>query len=917
MTIEIGTQLGVYEIVGPLGAGGMGEVYRATDSKLGREVALKVLPDVMARDPQRVARFAREAKLLATLNHPNIAGIYDFGEADGTHFLVMELVEGVALDDRFNRGAMPIEEALPLFAQIAEALENAHEQGIVHRDLKPANIKVTDDGLVKVLDFGLAKALESDASNSALEATQSHGSDPSVVTGEGRVLGTPAYMAPEQASGKPLDKRADIWAFGCCLYEALSGKRPFAGSNATELLADIIKGEPGWDALPKETPGRVRILLWRCLQKDTRRRLRDIGDARMELDGSESDSSGAFSLPGPTASKKSESSARLVIVALLALLVGIGVGLALRSGSDPSPPEPISAAPLPLIRTTMALTPDAPYSDLGYAAISPDGRTIVYCAEVGDGTQLMVRGMDELEARLIPGTEGAQDPFFSPSGQWIGFDNVTGLKKVLLQGGPVQTIHQGIVGKAAWVNDETIIFSTQAGFGEALYSISASGGEVKAITPPDSGGYGRPCVLPGGRGAVFGLYPPNTADAEPELTVFSMESMEVRSLSLPGYFPRYAESGHLVYAQGQSLWAVPFDLESLETRGSPRPVLENVAANQSSGRGAFDFSDGGTLIYASEDGSGLEDRLVWVDRLGETELLDLPAGPYTAPKLSSDGGRLAFSEGSTGSAEIMIFDLENPRSPVPLTDKRSIHRTGIQAKWERPGDRRLVIGSRMRSGLFGLSLMPTDLSSMESVPLFEAANFVLPWAWTPDGGEIIGSQLSPDMGVDIVAISVEEGKLRFLVNSRYEESKPSVSADGKWIAYRSDRSGTHEIWVRPYPNPESAPPLFISTAGGDEPIFSPDTPELFYFQGASLMSVRVPGGDEPTWSVPEKLFDLPFKRRTNPFTSSYDAAPGGERFITIKVETGDRGILRTEFIVVQNWFEELKRLAPPDKEASK
>ena len=436
MTVQVGQELGNFRITGVLGAGGMGEVYRARDLKLDRDVALKVLPDVFASDKVRLTRFEREAKLLAALSHPNVAGIHDFGEANGTHFLVMELVEGKTLQDRLDDGAMSIDDALPIFVQIAEALETAHEHGIVHRDLKPANVKVTDDGRVKVLDFGLAKALEDETQNPALETTQSDESDPSVVTGEGNVLGTPAYMAPEQASGKSIDKRTDIWAYGCCLFESLAGNRPFQGSNATELLADIIKGEPDWDALPAETPNRVRILLWRCLQKDARLRLRDIGEARFELSNAGSDS-GVGAVLGST-TEPTDQRRRNVLSLFMVFVLGT-IASAIVTRAFLSPPQQSEVARSVFDVTDDRVTGLNVFDYIGYRssalAISPDGSRIAYVADTGDGSQIYVRDLDRFRGQPLAGTEGGVQPFFSPNGSSIGFFTRGELKTVSLHGG--------------------------------------------------------------------------------------------------------------------------------------------------------------------------------------------------------------------------------------------------------------------------------------------------------------------------------------------------------------------------------------------------------------------------------------------------------------------------------------------------
>ena len=450
MTISPGTTLGTFEITGLIGAGGMGEVYRATDTKLGREVAIKVLPEVFARDRDRLARFEREAKLLASLDHPNIAAIYDLQQADDVRFLVMQLIEGQTLAERIQPGSIPVDEVLPLFAQIAEAMEAAHEQGIIHRDLKPANIKITPDGKVKVLDFGLAKAFESKAVSTVAE-TVSFDPGSAAVTAEGKVMGTAAYMSPEQAREQQLDKRTDIWSFGCCLYEALTGQRPFAGDTATDLLADILKGEPNWDALPKNMPTRVRDLLWRCLQKDPRRRLRDIGDAWLQISETSSATSGPFQALGPTLEEDSTAPrgyAAFILIGLIGLVLGGGLLIFIQSvwlSSDTREnPDAATSVDAPRQVTHFSLTIPSDQTLLltaGFGtAISPTTDLVAYCAYEGPQLNIYVRPRGERTSRVLPGTEGGVNPLFSPDGEWIAFCAGGKLKKVGLNGEPPVTL---------------------------------------------------------------------------------------------------------------------------------------------------------------------------------------------------------------------------------------------------------------------------------------------------------------------------------------------------------------------------------------------------------------------------------------------------------------------------------------------
>ena len=637
MTISAGTHLGSYEVLAPIGAGGMGEVYQAHDTKLGRDVAIKVLPEAFAHDPERLSRFQREAKMLAALNHPNIATIHGLEQSNGTSYLVMELVSGETLAERIKReGALPIEEASAIAKQIAEALEAAHEKGIIHRDLKPANVKVTPEGKVKVLDFGLAKAFAGDAAND----------DPSnsptltmAATMHGVVLGTAAYMSPEQARGKAVDKRTDIWAFGCVLYELLTGKPAFHGEDVTDILAAVVRAEPDWQALPATTPVKIRDLLRRCLQKDKALRLRDAGDARLEIQE-------ALTAPATAELTTTVRGIRVgwrgtFLWGGASLLLAAIIGLAAWN-LKPTPP-----APRPVTRTVITLPPGQQLAGLDSGpsvALSPEGTRLAYVATQGGTQQLYLRAMDSLESKSIPGTEGGVNPFFSPDGQWLGFFANGKLKKVSVSGGGVSTISDSVAPRgASWGSQGTIAFGTS--YIEYLQQVSDSGSAPQPLTRSEKGenAHGWPDFLPDGKAVLFSTGTSGIGFQNTEIAVQPAGAGERRNLAQGGTNPRYASSGHLIYVQGGNLVAAPFDPQRLEVTGAAVPVVEGVLQSTINGNAQYSFSGTGSLVYVTGADQSRQVKLVWVSRNGTEQDLAAPAHTYAFPRLSPDGRRIAVS----------------------------------------------------------------------------------------------------------------------------------------------------------------------------------------------------------------------------------------------------------------------------------
>ena len=624
----IGQTISHYKITSKLGEGGMGEVYRAEDTTLKREVAIKVLPERFTQNTERLARFEREAQLLASLNYPNIAAIHGLEESDGIRFLVLELVEGKTLAERVSKGPLPAEESLEVCRQVAEGLEAAHETGVIHRDLKPANVNITPEGKVKILDFGLAKALEGEipAADISHSPTRTDG-----MTSTGVILGTAPYMSPEQARGKPVDKRVDIWAFGCVLYECLTGTQLFGGETTTDCIAKVLQKEPDWKALPEKTPWRMRDLLRRCLEKDAHERLRDIGDARIEIEHVLSEPSDhspeGVARAAPVWWRRTTPSAA---IGLLILLMGVLLGFVLWNREyDSQPPQSKVARFSITLPDDEAIPPQAPL------ALSPDGTQLVYAAVRDNTRRLYLRATDQLEAKAIPGTEGGWGPFFSPDGKWVGFFTGVGvkgdLKKWSLLGGEPATICEVGVGRGgSWGEDGTIVFGRRDG----LWRVSSSGGVPELVVP--EGLLFRPQILPGGRGVIFDRL--KLLDVGPvwSVEVLSLDTGQPRVLVDGGVKGRYLPTGHLIYGQGGALWAAPFDPESLELQGPGVPVVDGVWMIS-----RFEVSASGSLVYIPGSDVEQEDALVWVDRQGRKEPFLEPQMQLYNPRLSPDGTRLA------------------------------------------------------------------------------------------------------------------------------------------------------------------------------------------------------------------------------------------------------------------------------------
>jgi serine/threonine-protein kinase len=887
----VGRQLGLYKIVSLLGSGGMGEVYLARDTKLERDVAIKVLPAAFVNDADRLLRFQREARTLASLNHPNIATIHGLEHSDGVHYLVMELVGGHTLDERIRAGALKFKESLTVAAQIAEALEAAHERGVIHRDLKPANVKVTPEGRVKVLDFGLAKAYGGDGgqdlSNAATLTTMG--------TEEGRILGTPAYMSPEQARGQAVDKRTDIWAFGCVLYEMLAGKRAFRGETLSDTIAAVLEREPEWQVLPQATPAKTRDLLRRCLQKDSQRRLRDIGDARIEIE----EALAAPAVVEPAAPTKTIHQrwrgALSWGVALLLLAALIGVALWSRKSSS-------SIVSVQVSRVAITLPPDQPLAglELGSAlALSPDGTRLVYSARHGGVPQLYLRPLGGLEAQPIPGTEGGIQPFFSPDGQWLGFFADGKVKKISVTGGEASSLADAVDPRgASWGSRGTIIFAPTRT--SVLMKVSDIGSASQPLTRwgSDESSHRWPEILPGGDALLFAAWRGGGNWNNALISAQPLGTGERRNLVRGGTNPRYAPSGHLVYAQGGVLMALPFDLQQLAATGAAVPVQEGVLESTFSGAAQYSFSATGSLVYVPASVQATKRSLVWVSRSGDEQPMGAPSRAYRGPRLSPDGKEIAVAvEGQ--ETEIWLYNLARDTF-TRLTFQGT---TNYNPLWTR--DRKRIAFTSIG---VGISWQPSD-GSGASERLRGSAG--LPSSWSPNGQLLAFDDTGASTGRDIWVLHLGDHKEEQFLATPFDEGAPQFSPDGRWLAYVSNESGRYEIYVQPYPGPGAK--LQISTDGGTEPLWNPNGRELFYRSGNKMMAVEIT--PQPSFSAgkPKVLFAGLYQSSPNPVpNANYDVSADGQRFLMLKPGDSTEAA-PTQINVVLNWFEELKQKVPTGK----
>jgi serine/threonine-protein kinase len=877
MGLQPGTSVGPYEIIGSLGAGGMGEVYRATDPRLKRDVALKILPDAFAADPERLARFQREAEVLASLNHPNIAGILGLEETPTGRALVLELVEGETLADRIARGPVAFDEAMAIATQIADALEAAHEHGIIHRDLKPANVKLRPDGAVKVLDFGLAKLAQQTespqaSSTSSLLPTIT---SPALTTGVGALMGTAAYMSPEQAKGRPADARSDVWSFGCVLFELVTGTRAFAGDDISDTIASVLKGEPDWSKIPRGSPRGLTRLLKRCLARDRRQRLHGIGDARLDIQDLQTPSADE-----PATAIRTGLVRRALPYAILAAIVGVaaagGVWI-LRTSPTPSTQ-----------RLEIVLPDGEELSNTGrhVVAISPAGTHVVFSAN----SRLNVRPLDRLEASPIPGSEGnGRSPFFSPDGNWVGFWRDKELFKVALSGGaPILVCPAENPTGAFWSEDGTIFFGQgQAG----ILRVSAEGGKPETVVELGDGSLAQsPQLLPGGKWILFTHRVAAGTWDEASIEAQSIASGERRVL-VTGRDGRYLPTGHIVYARAGTLFGIAFDLDRMQTVGGAVPLVQDVKdAEAITGAAHYAVSANGTLTYVPGWRATADSTLVWVTHDGREEKTGVSAiASAEHPRLSPDGRRLALIVEN----DLWVYDLAG-RPPIRLTHDGSGHYSPV---WSRDG-RRIIFESPvsiMSVAADGSDKAPTSLSS---------EGHYHPLAVTTDGVIIATDVDNETVGrnTDIVTFQLDaKSEKRPLVKTPNREGWDgvSLSPDGRWMAYTSDATGRQEVWVQRYPGPGA--PIRVSPNGGSEPVWAKNGRELYYLEDRRLMAVAVDARETFDFTPARLLMEIAYN--VTPQPPSYDVAPDG-RFLMLK-PSADRQRFQP-IVVVLNWFEELK-----------
>jgi serine/threonine-protein kinase len=884
-TLAPGTRIGTFTIEALLGVGGMGEVYRARDTRLDRLVAIKVLPGLFTADPDRLARFDREARALATLNHPHVGAIYGIEESGGAPALVLELVEGPTLADRLAQGPLRIEEAIDVARQIAEALEAAHERGIVHRDLKPTNIKLTAAGAVKVLDFGLAKLIPAAAAAQSDESTA-----PTIAaTREGFILGTPAYMSPEQARAQGVDKRTDIWAFGCVLYQMLTGRAPFAGPTASDILAQILERDPDWTALPASIPPDVTRLLRRCLTKDPKYRLHDIADARIAIEDATADSP-------PTPGFRDRRGRQWTIAAgvLLGVLIAGAVAWYVRNGwqSRSGPPR--------ISRVTMASSGTTAVAvTLRSVALTPDGRRVAYIGN--NGSQIFVRELDQLEpVTIVTGTRPLNGLFLSPDGRSVGFSEGNALRRVPIAGGPANTIATSAFGGATWTPDETIVFGDNDPT-TGLQRVPARGGHVTMLTTParDHGELDHlwPEMLPDGQSVLFTITASVGGPDAAQIAVLDLKTLKSRVLLRGGSDARYVPGGYLVYVAAGTMRAVRFDLARLETRGTPVTVLPRLATLLGSGN--FDLASDGTLAYvdAPDASSAALSTLVWLDREGREEPLGLPPRAYQQPRISPDGKRLAVylleGESDIWTADIggrslsqLTFDPVTDFTPVWLDSARIVY---SQLK----GNSLALLSKRADGTGVSQALGAAGLAS----------------GVTPDGRQLLFHSAN-SQNRELMIMQLETGQVSTLVAAPSQERNGVVSPDGRWLAYESNRSGDFEIYVQSFPDLKGQ--WKVSPSGGTKPLWArgQNGIELFYVgPDGTIEGVHLHAGSQ-AWSAdpPTKLVDGPYALTSQVGPRTYDVSPDGRRFLVVKPA---KQVTAPQIVVWQHWVEEdLKRLAP-------
>jgi len=882
MPLTPGTRLGPYEILASIGAGGMGEVYRAKDTKLDREVAIKVLPNALARDPERLARFEREAKVLASLNHPNIATIYAIEESPDGKAIAMELVHGNTL-----KGPLPLHAALDYAKQIAEALEAAHEKGITHRDLKPANILVTPAGTVKVLDFGLAAVTQPSGTQEG-DPSQS----PTLTispTRAGMILGTAAYMSPEQAAGKSVDRRADIWSFGVVLFEMLAGGSLFSGESVAHILADVLRAPIDFEKLPKDTPISIRALLLRCLDRDVKSRLQAIGEARIAIQGYLANPAASEPKGGQWAQARTARPLPWIAATLFFAVSAIGLGLVAYRHTSEVRPRLTKLSLLPPEEGEFGTEAGA-----GTPALSPDGRHFVFRARVGGTSALWLRDLDSPAPRLLPGTEGGSYPFWSPDGRFVGFGSAGKLKKVAVTGGPVLTICDaaGLRG-ASWNKDDVIVFAPS--LSTVLFRVPAAGGTPTPVTTfdasHDENSHRFPWFLPDGRHFLF--LARSNSDEKSAVYAGDLQSNDRKLILTANANAIYVEPGYLLFPRDRTLMAQPFSATRLASSGEAVPIAEGVDFVRINNDGLFTASQNGVLAYASGVNSS-DLQLTWLDRAGKVLGTVGKPGDIEWALLSPDGKTVATDrlDPQSGNRDIWLYDLArgteqrltfsgNNRFPIWYPDGTRIAFDGV------------------RAGIGKIYLKSANGTGPEE-PLEAGGQF--PMDWSRDGRYLLSNpgQRNPKTSDDIWVLPLSDKKAFPLLQTEFREYNAKLSPDGRWLAYESNESKRSEIYVMTFPMPGGK--WQISTGSGAYPVWSRDGRELFYFSPDNkLMAVEIKPGVKFEAGVPHPLFDLPPGAGFN--VTGFDVSKDGHFLIPMPADQS----ASLPMTVVLNWQAGLKQ----------
>jgi serine/threonine protein kinase/Tol biopolymer transport system component len=907
MAILSGKRLGPYEILSAIGAGGMGEVYRARDTRLERIVAVKILPDHLSDRAELRERFEREARTVASLNHPHICTLHDIGHQDGIDYLVLEYLEGETLAERLKKGPLPLDQVLQYAIEISDALDKAHRKGITHRDLKPGNIMLTKSG-TKLLDFGLAKLRRDAAPGSPLSQlpTENEG-----ITAQGTIIGTLQYMAPEQVEGREVDARTDLFAFGVVVYEMATGRKAFEGKSSASVMAKILETDPPpMSSLQPMTPPALDRVVKRCLAKEPERRWQTASDLCEELKWIAEASSQITLTPTAAAKGISALSKQWLIGGVGVLLVVAAIASVATWTLKPVPKSP----PKPVSRFTITLPPGqqlaVPVSGPA-VALSPDGTHLAYVAREGLIQQVYLRSMDSLEARPIPGSEEPvagttyPEPFFSPDSQWIGFFAGGKLKKVSVSGGaPVSLGDIGLGGLgASWGSQGMIAFAPpQDPF---LQQVSDVGGTPQQLTRIKKGeiGHGWPEFLPGGKALLFVVVTGVSSGwTNGQIAVQTVGTAEHRNLIQGGMYPHYAPSGHLVYVQGGTLMAVPFDPQRLAVTGAAVPIVDGVLQSTEDGVAQYSFSATGSLAYVSGAAQSAQLKLVWVNRNGAEQPLAALAHAYITPRISPDGRRVAVGI-TEQERQIWLYDL----SRQTLTRFTFQGDDNVTPFWTPDGKRIAYISNQ--AGPRNLFWQLSDGSG--GLERLATSEFVqIPASWSPDGQLLAFSEVNPTTGYDIWVLRLSDRKAQLFLQTRFNEAAPQFSPDGHWLAYISDESGRKEVYVQPYPGPGGK--AQISTEGGVEPLWNRNGRELFYRSGKKMMAVEI--ATKPSFSAgtPKVLFEGQYQSLPTISTPNYDVSPDGQRFLMLK-PTEQAQAAPTQINVVLNWFEELKQKVPTGK----